>query len=337
MALTRVQATAKIYYTGTTHILGMSTLPTVGNGLIVLINGWRSGASSALPTTCTDNRGNTYTLVGTRSNSNAVTGVFVCAKVIASAAPFNLTVTCSLALDSVHQVIEVSGVGAGLAVDQSVGATGSSTTPATGAAPALTAAETFQVAIHSIASSQGSITIGASTPTWTDEFEELSSGYIAGEAVSRLVSSGAGTTPSASWTDITAAVWSAMLVAFSGGAGAGAVFGATCASTLVVRVPTVALPPVRTVTLPTRASTTVLYPVTLGNAVPIAVSQLVVETLAVLPGSPVAVTQVAAEILFIGTPVNESRVTDLACELIIVPRQVEELCPVSLFPIDADE
>lgn len=213
MALARVQASPKTYNSGSSIAITLSTPPTVGNGLIVLLNFWRGGASSAVPSTCVDNRGNGYTLAISRTNANAVTGVFVCATVATSGAPFTLTVTATATADWVVQVLEVSGVGAGLLVDQSVGATGTSSTPATGAAPALTAAETFQVAIHAIANAQTSITIAAGTPAWAQEFEELSSALIAGEAVSRLVPSGLGTTPSASWTDVTAAVWSAVLVA----------------------------------------------------------------------------------------------------------------------------
>lgn len=66
------------------------------------------------------------------------------------------------------------------------------------------------------------------------------------------------------------------------------------------------------------------------------VSQLVVETLDVIPNSPLAVTQVAAEILYANA--NEARVTQLACELIVIAYEPEACSgSTATFPIDPDD
>jgi len=224
MALARVQGTAKVIADNAATIaMTLSTLPIVGNGLIVPISAW---GGSGFPTGgCADNRGNTYTraVVATQANIRAV--VYVCAKVATSAAPFTVTVTPTGNTYMIGNVIEVSGVGTGLAVDQtSSGINGGAgdTTPTSGATPALTASEAVLVAALGCNTTKGSITVAVVSPTWTQEIEELSNAHAVGETDSRIVTSAAGTTPVAQWTLNAVDAWAAALAAFKAGVAAGA-------------------------------------------------------------------------------------------------------------------
>lgn len=210
MALARVQATAKVTSSNTATVaIPFTTPPALGSAVIVLVNFWRSPGPGPVPNTCTDTRGNTYTLATFQhySGQAAVTGIFCCPSVTATGAPFTITVTHTSGAGAywVAQAVEYSGVGAGLVLDRVAGAFGSSSTPATGATAALTGADVVQAASMAIQQSHSFITVGAATPTWTQEFEELASTNIAGEANTRLVSGATGTTPSCGWT--TSAVW----------------------------------------------------------------------------------------------------------------------------------
>lgn len=84
-----------------------------------------------------------------------------------------------------------------------------------------------------------------------------------------------------------------------------------------------------------RVATAVFLPAAAPTGPPVVVTQLVAETLDVVPNAPVTAAQVAAEILFIGTPVNEARVTEVCCELIIIA--YDDVCRVTStagFPTD---
>jgi hypothetical protein len=188
-------------------------------------------------------------------------------------------------------VVEVSGVTPGLVVDKSSSASGTSSAPATGVTAALTAAETFQVAVHAIAAAQASITVGVVSPAWTQEYEELPFTFSAGEADSRITTSSVGTTPSASWTDTASAVWAAVLVAFAVGTA-----GTTTGRVTQDAIEVLALP-----------------------APPLRVTQDVVELLS-LPTPPLRVSQYAIEILASTVPApTTSTLTQVVAETLTHP------------------
>jgi hypothetical protein len=142
-------------------------------------------------------------------------------------------------------------------------------------------------------------------------------------------------TQSCSWVNTSSTDWAALIVAFkAGGPGALSVSGATLASTLVVRAPTVAVAASKTITTGTRASTAQLFAPTGGNAVPAGITQVAVEILDVVPASPLAATQLAAEILYANA--NEARVTELVVELIVVAYAPDSCTADAAFPIDPD-
>jgi len=216
MALARVQSSNKTNVLAVAVTITFPTPPSVGNGLIVFTNFY---GGPIIPTTCTDNHGNTYSLATYRVNGSAVCGIFYCPIIAATGSPFTITAnksgSGSVTVYWVARAVEFSGVGTGLLVDQLIGATGTSTTPNTGSTAALTGAESLQAAAHAILESHSSITVGAVTPAWTQEFEELPNNQIAGEADTRIVSASSGTTPNCGWTVAPSArAWAAVIVAF---------------------------------------------------------------------------------------------------------------------------
>lgn len=231
MALARVQSSAVARAAASSSFaIPLATPPTLGNGLLVLVNMYRGG-SGVVPASCTDNKGNTYTLAVAQGNFDSSCAIFYCPAVVATGASFTVTATSAYTgAYWVGLVVEVSGVGTGLVVDQTAGAGGTSSTPATGATAALTASEAFLAAIHGITTSQSSITVGSASPAWTQEFEELPNTHIPGEADTRIVSSAAGTTVSCSWTDSTSSQWSAVIVAFKAGVASGPTLVATASA-----------------------------------------------------------------------------------------------------------
>ena len=109
----------------------------VGDTLIVtLVMDPSAGAVS-----CADSKGNSYTVDADVTNGSGTSGVrtVVCSATVATALGTNntITVTHPLARSKALSVNEFSGVRAA-ALDQTAGATGNSTTPASGAT-ALTA------------------------------------------------------------------------------------------------------------------------------------------------------------------------------------------------------
>ena len=215
MALARVQATGKVTADSALSVaLTFATPPSVGNGVVVLLTIYSSAASF----TCVDNRGNTYTLAKrqlTGPSEQAI--IFFCAAVTTSAAPFTITVsTGGGAHFYIASALEVSGVGAGLVLDQTASGTATSATPATAATPALTADEVLLAGTCSINGAEASITVAVVSPVWTQEHEELSFSHAVGEGNSRIVTGALGTTPSLSWSMPTSRAWAAALAAFKG-------------------------------------------------------------------------------------------------------------------------
>jgi hypothetical protein len=217
MALTRVQSTGRVTANTTTYTLTFATPPALGSGLLLAAIHY---GGALPPTAVTDNRGHTYTRVVQYQNGSSA-AIFLCPAVTGTGAPFTLTVNQGGARDGCAVAMEISG--GPLSVEAFTGATGTSTTPATGATAALTAAEVCLLAVHVINTTQGSITVEAVSPVWLQEFEDLSFARIPGEADSRLVTGALASTPSCSWTDTAASTWAAVIAAFSGGAAPAAV------------------------------------------------------------------------------------------------------------------
>lgn len=313
MALSRVQATPKVTTSAApTLAIPFTTPPTVGNGIIVPVSTWSGGPITG----ATDNYGNTYTLGPTIQQGGIPrASILYCPKVVATGASFTITVSAPFPYWTAN-AIEVAGVGSGLVIEQSatLGNPGSSA-PSSGATPTITVAEVFLVAVLAVQSFQsGGITVESVSPSWVEEFEELPGSRSPGEADSRVLTSATGTLQSCNWTLGISDVWAALIVAFkTSGVGPAAqpVTGATRASALQLYAPTVSLPPV-----------------------PVAATQLIVETLNVVPSSPLAATLVAAETLDANP--NEARVTLLACELIIIAYEPPACTADAVFPIDPD-
>jgi len=211
MALTRVQATARVDATTGALALTFSTPPTVGNAIVVTVVGHNG---NSIATRCTDNQGNSYIRSLGRANSS-LSGVtqFLCPRVTATGTPFTITVTHHTW--SIANAIEISGVGDGLTIDRVVSAIGTSITPASGSTGALASSEVILVGAFGTQTGQSSITVASVTPAWTQEFESLTTTYTVGEADSRILSSATGLTPSISWTlGSSSAAWAAGLVAY---------------------------------------------------------------------------------------------------------------------------
>jgi hypothetical protein len=163
MALSRVQTTPKITGASVDRVAAIfTTPPTVGNGIIVLATEWGGGA----PSGASDNYGNAYTVGPTFAFAGIPrVSVLYCPKITASGAGFTVTPVDGFTYWTVV-AIEVAGVAGGLVLDQFKTQGGTSTTPATGLTPALTADEVFLVALHALNSGQISITVETVSPAW---------------------------------------------------------------------------------------------------------------------------------------------------------------------------
>src|SRR5262245_33058433 len=177
MSLTRVQTAPKA--SGQPATITFSTPPTVGNAIIVASIAW--GASAPAPS-ATDNRGNTYTSVLAVANGSPRVAFLYCPKIVATGAPFTITLNYT---GQYATAIEVTGLGSdSLLLDQTASQSSggsSSTTPSTGVTPPITGTDAFAVIAHSLNSSEASITVGAATPAWTQDLEDLSWSWAAGE------------------------------------------------------------------------------------------------------------------------------------------------------------
>lgn len=212
MALGRVQATPKA--TGATAAAcTFAAPPTVGNGILagVLISG--------IPTpTCTDNRGNTYTLAHTANG--AINGervdIYFCSKITATGSPFVVTFATGSAAAMVAVAVEISGVGGGLAIDSTAGSGGISTSPGAQTLVA-TVGDRCALALTAISATQGSISIATSdghSPGWTQEAEELTfSPSEAGEIDSRVFTTGS-VVVNSNWTGTASGWWATALAVF---------------------------------------------------------------------------------------------------------------------------
>lgn len=214
MPITRVQASPSATATGTTTVaITFTTPPAVGHGLIVMVNTYLAAAI-----TCSDTQGNAYTAGPGAVQALTRARIFYCPLVATTGAPFTITVsTAGGAADWHALAVEVGGLGVnGLVFEGSASGGGTGNNADTGAVSPLERAESFQAATLAISGAQASLVVDSATPAWTVEFEALAVAPVAGEGVTRSVSSATGTSPTVGWTlDTLFADWVAVLGAFT--------------------------------------------------------------------------------------------------------------------------
>ena len=210
-APTRVQSTGRIRSSGTGQVLlPLPSPPSVGNTIVTAAILFSTNLS---PLTCSDNRGNTYTQAVVQHNGNLHLVVFVCT-VLTTGSPFTATINDVPNANAQYEAMALEVTGA-VTIDQTITQNGTGTTVSTGNTAALTGTDVFVLALHAIGANQASITVQSVSPTWFEEFENLSySATVAGEIDSRSLTGIAGTAQSCSWTDITSSNYAAALVAF---------------------------------------------------------------------------------------------------------------------------
>lgn len=191
----------------TSRVVTFTTPPVLGNGIVVVMN---AKANTNGMSACVDNYGNTYSPAFTPAGVNVISVSFwYCPKITATGPGFTITGSGS----STYRMLvalEISGVGAGLALGPTVAAnTSTAGGQTTGPTAALTAPESLVVASVIVASGVlGFLQITAGAPAWTEEAEVLNGGNPSAEVDSRLVNTT--TAQSAAWT------WSGAAYASSG-------------------------------------------------------------------------------------------------------------------------
>lgn len=183
MALARVQAASNVgVAAATSFTITFSTLPTIGNGLIIQAVG--TSAIIFPSGGCTDNQGNTYVLAVTQAHSGTgcIVGIYYCSKITNSSGTFIITINHGTSQNYSGVAVEFSGVGDGLQINRSnnSGIFQSGTT-ASGSGTATTIANTIQAAVVAMTTNQVSITASGG---WTEEFEQLTGGK--GEANTKI-------------------------------------------------------------------------------------------------------------------------------------------------------
>ena len=236
----------------------MSSLPAVGNALVVEVLGASGGAGAInfASSWLTDNQGNSYSLVKTQQVSGKTsygTAIYLCPRIVTSSGTFTLTLTGDLTTHYfVVAAVEVGGLGGG--TRQLVVAQSTSTTSATNVSAATSGSTTSVTGESFVAATlcrgagavATSIVVEAMTPVWTEDAEELDGlTYIAGEFDSHL--SAVTGTQTANWTTLAVTSYAAVIVAFQSAASQ-AVTGVTRATTATLNVPTVAFPAAQAVT-----------------------------------------------------------------------------------------
>ena len=209
---TRVQGTGLRHGYGT-GTFTLTSPPTVGNSLLVLLSIYRSSPNFAA-WTASDNYGNAYINAGFANSGSIGAIVFVCPAVAATGAPFTITVTYASGSPTWTGAAVELAASPGLVVDQIATLTGSGTTPASGSTPALVGDTTVLAAVMGLGTNPGSLTVVSASPVYLEEYEELDyNSYVGGEGNTRLLGPAVGTTPSVSWTSASGGTWAAVLVA----------------------------------------------------------------------------------------------------------------------------
>lgn len=221
MALARVQGAPKVTAGSVTSIaVTLPAPPSVGNAIIVLVTGRRSGGVDFHATACTDNRGNAYQLARTQLSAlGGAAAIYYCPAIAVSGAPFTVTVNpAQTGATSILNVtaFEISGGGPTFALHHTSSAAAASAAPTTGSTPLVTLPEVLVAAVHMVHQAQTSITVAAVSPAWTEEYEQRShiTTTVAGEGNSRIVTAATGTTQGAAWTLSDSGTWAASLAVF---------------------------------------------------------------------------------------------------------------------------
>ena len=214
MSLSRVQATGKVRIAAAAIVWTMPAAPKIGNGIVVLVTGYRS-AGMTFGATMTDTFGNRYLNITERrdgSNGSYASGAFYCPLIAATGTSFQITLPGVSGDYFVGAAIEVGGLAGGsLSVAASASSTGSGTAVTSGTTASVTG-EAFIAACFVKYQTATAITVGVVAPPFTQESQELDgTNWVPGECDSRIVTL-AGTT-AASWTIAPTGSWSAVIAA----------------------------------------------------------------------------------------------------------------------------
>jgi len=213
--ITRVQASGKVTADSVASFtITFPAPPVVGNAIVIGLASVRSSATAIQ--SIIDNAGNTYALAANVVNANVHAAVWVCAKVLATAGPFTITVTCAGTGTYVTaSAVEYGGLGSsGLVTDVFATATPVGTTaPSVGpTSPISLTSNVVEMAVLST-SAQSSITVVAASPAWTQEAEELVGSHAVGEIDARVIQAASGTV-SCNWNMTTSATAAMVVVVF---------------------------------------------------------------------------------------------------------------------------
>lgn len=216
----RIQSTSKFRVSnGPSMGASFATLPTTGNGVFVIFAGWNSSTDINWQAgDVTDNQGvgNVYTLaVRSARVGNNRCAIFYCESIGATSGTFTVNINPAALVNfwGAGVALEYSAVSAS-ALDQTATSTGSGTAETTGATGTTAQADELILACTAISVALTAITVEATSPTWTEEAEELSfTTYLPFEADSKIVSAAAAYT--GNWTHtINAGSWTAAIATF---------------------------------------------------------------------------------------------------------------------------
>ena len=199
---------------GASVAMSFGALPAAGNFVLVEVWGWVGADDLDFAGQCSDNQGNAYQLAiqSTKFNSGRC-AIFYAEDIDAPSGTFTVTVG-SAGGDFYYGAVatEWSGVKLTASIGVTQGATGTSSTPTTGATAAADAGD-LVAAVFTIPSNQGSITVEVLSPVWDERAEHLTfSDFEPGEANTRITTAGVAQT--GNWTGTASAGWTACIATF---------------------------------------------------------------------------------------------------------------------------
>jgi len=218
MAITRGQTTGKLR-TATAGSLAGSMGGTPQSGSLVVVAVWAADGIHWATGDVTDNQGNTYYRACALSRPAAGSSVAIYyAEGVVSSGTFTITVNPANHGNTEFVMVATEFYGSVATrvrlLDRTHVNAASGTAVALGPTSALNMTEALVFCAFVIDVSQASIVVESVSPSWTQEAEELDTGtYIAGEAVSRVVS--AGGAQSCNWTAASSSQWIAVMACFS--------------------------------------------------------------------------------------------------------------------------
>lgn len=208
----RVQATPKATADNQLSVsMTFSTPPTVGGGLIVAIA--RSSGTLVTGTGCTDNKGNTFTLVFSYASpiGTGSIALFYCPAITVTGASFTITVTASNTSDWTGVAIETN---TGLALHISQNGNGISTTAST-VTTTVTEPDLFAIGVMTVDVAEASIAVSSGSGiTWIQEIEELTITTAITCEVDYASLTGWAATIAATWTFPSSSWWACGVASF---------------------------------------------------------------------------------------------------------------------------